>query len=212
MSLEILKNFCSNTNIHGFSYIVQPSRRRIEKIFWFLSILTSFTLIGLLIHKLVLNSLKNPTIIFQDENAISVEDLDFPAVSICYGHYFRKPCDTTEEYDNFKADWHNKTRMIKDLNEHELKMFQVLSLLENDRFMSQNFPNLQIPTDDFVDKIFLLNRSFVVQMAPELAYTWWLLGKWAGEFQLNVEHVLSSTGLCYAFNLPSRDEVNKIDM
>ena len=83
--LKVIQNFSSDTNLHGFIYIFEPTRHKVERIFWTLSILTSFTITGILIYKFIVESQANPFVIYTDQSAISAQNIYFPSVSICPG-------------------------------------------------------------------------------------------------------------------------------
>lgn len=125
---KTIKYFCRNTNIHGFGYIVQQSGHRIEKIFWSLSILISFILTGILIHKLVIESQKNPTIIYTDQSVVNVEELNFPAVSICPGLLTKSRCETIIDYDKMKLDLIDQPNITR-YSLDDLKLLQIASLI-----------------------------------------------------------------------------------
>ncbi|CAG9811124.1 unnamed protein product [Chironomus riparius] len=159
MMLKILETFCGHTNLHGFIYIVQPWRHKIEKFFWLISILISFILTGILINKLIIESQKNSIVIYMDQNPIKVQDLVFPAVAMCLGVLGRTPCKTQMFYDGAKSLLERNKTAIKPLKETQLKLLQIGSLLSRDRFMSDNFPTLNISTDNLMELLGILKRN-----------------------------------------------------
>lgn len=209
MIKRIAKEFCSTTTIHGFSYIIQPSQHKIEKFFWILSVLTAFILTGVLIHKLIVESQKNPTIIYIDENAVNVEDISFPAVSICYGIAHRDPCTATIDYENLKSDLKSGKLKIEEISDEQLKYLQVLSLISHDEFMSQYYPTLQISTDYFEDN---LEQMMISMKAFDYSHSytifeWILNGIWISQYQVDTTRTLSDTGFCLTFNLADQNEI-----
>lgn len=209
MLKEIFINFSDNTTIHGFSYIVQPSRYRTERVFWILSVLISFILISLLIYRLLSDSKKVPIIIYIDENYVSVEELDFPAVSVCYGFQFQKPCFTLDYYDEFVRKIKGNESRIDNYSLDELKNFQILSLLQKDQFMLENFPDLQIPTNDFIDRIQKLNDTIPLNQVngEGTLFNWNSFGQWIGQYLVHGKRVLSDTGVCFGYNFPEQNKV-----
>lgn len=149
---KVFVNFCENTNIHGFNYITQPKRWKIEQLFWLLSIFTSTVLTGSLIRKLLLENLKNPTIIFTDQDVVYVTDIFFPSVSLTPGLILKTPEKTGIDYVAIKEKLINNEICLENLTLNELKRLQIASLIARDNFMSDNF-NVSIPTDDFIKRM-----------------------------------------------------------
>jgi hypothetical protein len=81
MSLE---SFFESSTIHGFRYL---SRRFhwIERLFWLLCLISSLALSIVLITKLVENIKHVPVIVQISNQPVSVGEVDFPAVTMCYG-------------------------------------------------------------------------------------------------------------------------------
>jgi hypothetical protein len=212
MLVKILKNFCSNTKLHGFVYIVHPKRNKAERIFWFLSIFISVTLTGILIRKLILESRKNPTVIYTDQNVVKIEDLAFPAVSFCPGLIYKTACRTIIDYDLIKSQLENHERNISEFQMNELKLLQVASLVARDGFLSKNFPSLSIPTDDFMDKF----HEFDLTFTDFVMYSWFTklirpnsrpppsnaVGSYANQYAVYLKHVATENGPCFTFNSP----------
>jgi acid-sensing ion channel, other len=78
-----VKNYCSETTLHGFRYITQPTCRRSEKIFWLLSLIFSFACAILLIHNVVKETKKTPIITVTSNSLVPIGDIPFPAVTLC---------------------------------------------------------------------------------------------------------------------------------
>jgi hypothetical protein len=195
-------SFCSNTNIHGFSYMVQPSRWRIERLFWLLSIFTSLTLTGMLIRKLVLENRRNPTIIYTDQNVVHVTNILFPSVSISSGLILKTPLKNGIDYVAIKERLTNGSIGLGNFSMVELKRLQIASLIARDGFMGKF--NVTIPTDDLVDRLhdfpsfwMFKNHDRMKKIAD------FVFGQWSEGFSVNFTEVLCPTGFCYTFNFPS---------
>ena len=201
----LLKTFCSHTNLHGFIYIVQPSRYKIEKIFWLISVLISFILTGILIHKLVIESQKNPVVIYTDQNPIRVQDLNFPAISMCFGLLYRTFCRTILDYPEVKKILRQDKSKINRLTPRQLKLLQVLTLVSRDRFISDNFPGLKIPTDDFLEILENFNETLMKKPGYDMSPTWY--GSWNTNFHMDLTKVLSDFGNCFTFNMANIDKI-----
>lgn len=214
MLKKVFENFSNNTTIHGFFYIVQPFRHKIERLFWILSVLISFILISLLMYRILSDNQKVQNIIYIDENFISVEDLNFPAVSICYGFQYKGSKYTTKTYDDFRKKLKQNETKIEDYSSKDLKYFQILSLIQKDRFMSEKFPYVNIPTDDFMNRIQELNNTLPMDSEDSegAIYAWAMYGQWIGQHLVYGKKVLSDTGVCFGFNFPDQDQVYKSRM
>jgi hypothetical protein len=143
-----LANFCANTSIHGFAYIAHTERRLIERLFWLLTIGTSFALTGVLINKLIIENQHNPTVIYTEQNIVPVTDIVFPSISLVPGLIPRTLVKIGFDYDSYKTKLQNGVYKIDDFLVFGLQRMQIASLMARDGFMAQF--NVTIPTDDYV--------------------------------------------------------------
>lgn len=212
----MLKNFCENTSLHGFVYLVQPTRHRVERIFWFLSVVISSILTGLLIRKLIVDSQNNPIIIYKDQNIERIEEMNFPAITICPGMIYKTRCETHIDYENVKAQLLSHELNITDLDMKELKMMQVLSLVARDGFMADNFESLDIPMDDYIDIFNIFNQT----LSDEIATKYMTLTRplnhsnvhnfqavFAFRFALLLKYSATQYGPCFTLNLPDPNHI-----
>jgi hypothetical protein len=201
---QLLGNFCANTNIHGFAYIAQPKRHLVERLFWLFSIATSLVLTGSLIHKLIIENQRNPTIIYTDQNVVHVTDILFPSVSIVPGLILKTPLKTGIDYESAKEEIKSGAVGLGNFSMNALKRLQIASLIARDGFMSNSIGNFSIPTDDFVERMrddfpnmWLFNDNY-----EGLNVTIFFEGNWTERFSVNFTEVLCPTGFCYTFNFP----------
>jgi len=155
-------------------------------------------LTGILIHKLVIEGQKNSVVIYTDQHPIRVQDINFPAVAICLGVLGRTPCHTHLYYDEIKSLLEKNRTEIEALNDGKLKLLQIGSLLSRDRFISDNFPTLNISTDNFVQMMDLLRRFFFEKGTH--AYSFY--GVLYDRYKIWATEELSNTEPCYSFNIP----------
>lgn len=166
-------------------------------------IFVSFALTGILIYKLISESQKNPVVIYTDQNVISVQDINFPAVSLCFGLPYKLPCHTVLDYDHIKLDLESDSAKIKNLTLDNLKMLQLLSLVARDGFVAEKFPDLKIPTDDLVEII----ENFDGALPYKHKYNPGYLGNWINDYFVDTVKTLSDSGFCYTFNRADADFV-----
>jgi amiloride-sensitive sodium channel len=213
MMLKVFENYCSDTSLHGFIYIIQPPRHKIERIFWSLAIFASFIQTGILIYKFFVENQANPIVIYTDQNAISLQDIDFPSVSFCPGIIF-KTMDKPFEYHEIKKMLENQTMDIENLTLNELKMMQVASLVAQDKFMSTNYPNVSISTDDFVEVLGSFGSFFgppAYFEGERLLSLSFFAGNWTDRYPANLTYTLWKTGFCYTFNFPNSSQMFEMD-
>jgi hypothetical protein len=204
---QIFITFCDSTSIHGFSYIAQSSRWKIERFFWLFSILTSLALTGTLIRKLIVENRHNPTIIYTDQNVVHVTDILFPSVSITPGLILKTPIKTGIDYVAVKQELTNGAAKIENFTQIELKRLQIASLIARDGFMAQF--NLSIPTDDFVQRLRdfpSMWRFMHAEKIGDIARLGLARSEWGGKYTVNFTEVLCPTGFCYTFNFPNKIE------
>jgi hypothetical protein len=201
--LETLKNYCLNTNLNGFIYIAQPSRHKIERIFWSLLILASFILTGILINKLLQETQNNPIVIYTDQNVVHVENVNFPAVSVCPGVILNTPRRTIMNYEATKRFILNLEVNLTQDEADILRPTQLASLIARDNFAQNHLDMITIPTDDFIEQMnrfepffftahdIIRNRTFSFFDAT-----------WLQTFIASFTQTLWKVGFCYTFNFP----------
>ncbi|KAG5674049.1 hypothetical protein PVAND_004038 [Polypedilum vanderplanki] len=205
--LKIIKNFCLNTNLNGFIYIAQPSRHKIERIFWSITIFISFILTGFLIKKLIRESEKNPIVIYTDQNVVHVENINFPAISVCPGIILHTPKRLTFVYKHYVDLIKNKFG-VNAYEERIMKMMQVASLMMRDNFMQSYFEMFSIPTDDFVEQLhkfepfFFTTYDLIRNRTLSFFDATWLRNSMA-----NFTQTFWKQGFCYTFNFPGIDKM-----
>jgi acid-sensing ion channel, other len=78
-----IRDFFSQTTLHGLKYLYRKKSNQFEKIFWTISLLVSIILTILMISKLLQNYLNNPIVIYNDKYEYSLSDFYFPSITIC---------------------------------------------------------------------------------------------------------------------------------
>ncbi|CAG9805270.1 unnamed protein product [Chironomus riparius] len=203
--LKVVGNYCSDTSLHGFIYITQSTRHKIERIFWSIAIFASFIQTGILIYKFMIENQANPIVIYTDQNAISVQDINFPSVSFCPG-ILLKTMEKPFEYHEIKLMLKNQTMNIKNLSLKELKMMQVASLVAKDQYMSTNFQNVSIPTNDFIDILGSFGTFFGEPLYGTI-FRPYFMANWTDKYPVNFTNTLWKTGFCYTFNFPNSSQM-----
>jgi Amiloride-sensitive sodium channel len=133
-------HFCDNATLHGFAYISQTKRTLAEKygeltllrllsssstfscrIFWLLAIAISFVSTGVLIAKFFDHIKKNPIAIYSTEKDVLVTNLNFPAVSMCFGVILSTDQQTLLDYDGIMTSLMGNEISLGNLTPNELR-------------------------------------------------------------------------------------------
>lgn len=94
------KDFLSRTTLHGFKYLGQKRRKRVEKIFWSIAFGISIILTVIMIYKLLQNYYNSPIVIVADNFDYWISDFHFPSVTICPSLMFNTKFVKTVDYNS----------------------------------------------------------------------------------------------------------------
>lgn len=165
-------------------------------------------LTSILIHKLVQENQRNPTIIYTDQNVVLSTDIYFPSISLTPGLVLKTLLETGLDYLKIKKEIKNKSIDLGNFSMNELKKMQIASLIARDGFMSQF--NISIPTDDFIERmrhdfpsLWIFQKYYNFSNIPRKLY-----GNWSEISSMNFTEVLCPTGFCLTFNFPN--DINEI--
>ena len=82
-TLETTKEFCDATSIHGFAYISHERNSSIDRIFWSVVVILALSFTAYQVIVLYLEWQDEPVITTLETVAQPIEEIDFPAVTIC---------------------------------------------------------------------------------------------------------------------------------
>jgi hypothetical protein len=82
---------------------------------------------------------------------------------------------------------------------------QIVSLIANDKFMSQN--NMSAPTEGFVDLMTHFHNFFRMNYARRSPYPLSMYANWSSQYDTNWTRVLFKTGFCFTFNYPNASQI-----
>ena len=77
------KQYGGATTIHGIPYILDKDRHPLEKLLWIIFVSIGVSLIIYLSESIWSNYQKNPIITSVETTGYNIENIDFPAVTIC---------------------------------------------------------------------------------------------------------------------------------
>lgn len=100
MILEPLKEFCSETNVHGIRFFVEKKRHWMERLWWIASLIISVALCVYAIQSIWIQWQDRPVILTFNDKITSIGKIPFPAVTICSTQKLTN--DHPHSLDNFK--------------------------------------------------------------------------------------------------------------
>ncbi|CAH1985752.1 unnamed protein product [Acanthoscelides obtectus] len=83
MLKEEAKQFCLNTALHGYKFIVLPKRILLERVVWVIVCVVALIAALSLLVVAWTSFKRNPTVIVTDSNHYSIWNYHFPAITIC---------------------------------------------------------------------------------------------------------------------------------
>uniref|UniRef100_A0A182PN36 Pickpocket n=1 Tax=Anopheles epiroticus TaxID=199890 RepID=A0A182PN36_9DIPT len=191
--LNVFRDYCCNSSIHGFKYFVGSSRTRVEKIFWVSMCVLSIYGCGGLIRTVYDKWMRSPVVVTFAEKPTPVYDIPFPAVTICpitkvksnvlnFTAVYQRVIDgggsfTEDEYDRFLA------------------MIQVCDFAFNK----------YVPMQDFDDNLVHVLKEMAIPFEELFLGCYWRnMPVDCGELFAST---LTERGICYTFNGLSADDV-----
>ncbi|KAG5667482.1 hypothetical protein PVAND_015462 [Polypedilum vanderplanki] len=214
MKVEIEKYFESST-IHGFKYLSKKFHW-IERIFWVLSLLASITITILLIYKLIIKIQNVPIVISITDNAMSIADIDFPGVTICYS--FKPTFEYNKSHEYFYDHFANKIKNVDKRDKFQIYYVDILNAFENneikfdklDMEMLEHLQVVDLITDRGVfatknlsistENIFKIIKEFQRYYEKSIYFHDWT------DFTYVSESVMKHK-LCITYNIPPHETV-----
>ncbi|KAJ0178602.1 hypothetical protein K1T71_005377 [Dendrolimus kikuchii] len=208
---ELLYEFSRSTTLHGLRYITEQGLSITEKVFWFITFMTSVCMCSYLIYNVYDKWQSTPVIVTISEDLVPVTNIPFPSVTICP----QTKCRSSEFNYSFyqqKVDRIFDQWLLYDKNETEpwlMKFIDLSTICEND--VNRNY------LLDLVSQETPRNASLVhnlEQVAEPLSGIFarcnWRTDKWAfcNDY---FNKVLTQEGVCYNFNSLAASEILKLE-
>lgn len=191
--------YCGATSIHGMQYLGERGRYMIEKIVWFLIILTVATCSTILVMKTYRKWVTSPVIVSFATSEYSISEIPFPAVTIC------PVVKSDVEKFNFTDAYIKKLFRIE-LPPVEEEAYRSLSLI---------CPiSLRGPTSPTGDDLFVNDStvSKLLKVFPDIDAEGISDLKWRGKLLDPNEYfsfTFTSEGICYSFNMLDSGDIIK---
>uniref|UniRef100_A0A6E8W5Z6 Uncharacterized protein n=1 Tax=Anopheles coluzzii TaxID=1518534 RepID=A0A6E8W5Z6_ANOCL len=192
-------DYCMNSTIHGFKYLVGNKRTTIERIWWIVVCLLSLYGCGTLIHSVYIKWDKEPVVVTFGEKPVPVFTIPFPAVTICPETKVRKKdLDFTTAYQLYNDEelWQFMAKEQIDKLEALLQVcdFSFGIEMNNDSYADDVVPLLQRMAIPFEDMFLLCGwREQVIDCRDFFKET------------------LTEAGICYTFNSLAADDLMRRD-
>ncbi|XP_031352521.1 pickpocket protein 28-like isoform X2 [Photinus pyralis] len=189
--------YCGATSIHGMQYLGERGRYAIEKIVWFLIILTVATCSTILVLKTYRKWVTSPVIVSFATSENSISEIPFPAVTIC------PVVKSNVETFNF-TDAYLKKILGTELPPFDEEAWRSLSLI----------CSIDLPASETDDDLFVNDTAvaMLLNVFPELDSENISELKWRGKILDPNEYfsyTFTSEGICYSFNMLDAGDIIK---
>ncbi|XP_043278956.1 sodium channel protein Nach-like [Venturia canescens] len=77
------RDYCDNSSLVGFQYLVEPHRSRIERAIWIILQAMTFSMLGFLVHDAYMEYIDVPVVTVVDSDNYPSDQLEFPGIAIC---------------------------------------------------------------------------------------------------------------------------------
>uniref|UniRef100_A0A182Q221 Pickpocket n=1 Tax=Anopheles farauti TaxID=69004 RepID=A0A182Q221_9DIPT len=192
-------DYCMNSTIHGFKYLVGNKRTTIERIWWFIVCLLSLYGCGRLIHSVYTKWDQDPVVVTFAEKPAPVFSIPFPAVTICPETKVRK-----KDLDFSKAyEFYNDELLWQFMAAEQMVKLEALLQVCDFSF------GLQMNNDSYADN--------VVQVLQKLAIPFediFVMCGWRAvpiDCRKFFKRTLTDSGICYTFNSLAANELMRQD-
>ncbi|XP_028176949.1 pickpocket protein 28-like [Ostrinia furnacalis] len=189
-----LKDFFSNTTLHGFRYVLDERFTLVERIWWVVMVIISIVVCAFFIRKVWVKWDETPVIVSFAETSNSVWHIPFPAVTLCSE---TKPRQRIFNFTKASKERWSNPSMISD---EDLKLYHdMLLLCNNDRSDGPDYADIKSsiktlqklapPREELFMDCLWQNLT-----CPEMFFP-----------------TLTKDGYCYTFNMLSADEMFRME-
>uniref|UniRef100_A0A182WEP1 Pickpocket n=1 Tax=Anopheles minimus TaxID=112268 RepID=A0A182WEP1_9DIPT len=196
---SIWVDYCSNSTIHGFKYLVGNKRSTIERIWWVIVCLLSLYGCGSLIHSVYRKWDREPVVVTFAEKPAPVFTIPFPAVTICPETKVRKKdLDFTTAYQLF-----NDEELWQFMADEQLAKLEALLQVCDFSF------GMEMNNESYADDVV----EYLQRMAIPFEDIFLLCG-WREQVvdcKDFFKQTLTEAGICYTFNSLSADDLMRRD-
>ena len=148
------KEYASVTTAHGFSYIADENYSGGDRILWVIIVLLAFGFTIFQMTTLYTDWQENPVITTLDTVALPIEDIEFPAITICPQGSLKAIWDSVL-FNQLKSYIYNKTLGVGGRKKRTTNSkYSVRGLtyeemmLEAEKFLNDNYPGINYNDDN----------------------------------------------------------------
>ncbi|XP_063918107.1 pickpocket protein 28-like [Zophobas morio] len=172
----------NNSTIHGFKYLVDKEKSFIEKVWWICILTLSSYTCAVLIKSTWRKWEENPVFIALRQKPVSLWDIPFPAVTVCYGYLHNKQSiatflsnesENTSDPCNAFSDYQTKFPSFKEPNASEF------------------FEKTAFSMDDIFSECFIANYGIDFPTPCSELFS----------------PIFTDAGLCFSSNMLSRNDI-----
>ncbi|XP_063697997.1 pickpocket protein 28-like [Culicoides brevitarsis] len=201
----VKKNFeeyCDASSIHGFKYI--GTRKRIERFLWILICILLLAGCGTQIYEIVGKWRENPLVFLLDTKVSPIEEIEFPAVTICPQ---RMPNNKRFNFTEFLL----KSRTNFVYSDDEMYLFDSIC-----KFCARRLITFATRLRHYSYDIPIINNSILLEVMDEYFPPDSLKLSFCQGIEKNASHwecglrfkrIFLKEGLCYSFNLLPKSEI-----
>lgn len=81
--IVVYKDYCENTTLHGYKYLVLPGRKIYERLMWLTVVVAAIFATVVLFKVLLTDYWSTPTVTTQDSSKYPIRKVPFPGIAIC---------------------------------------------------------------------------------------------------------------------------------
>lgn len=186
-------DYMNRSTIHGVSYIVQTDRPLVERVLWLCVVTVSFCVGATNIRSSYERWQTKPVIVTMDDRPTSVQEIPFPAMTICPKTKFKL---SVVNIESILANVHNGTEDAQH-SHHWAAIVNAIPLVCN--ALEQRYVDPEALLD-FIDFDVL---ALIKQMAPtfgDFFKSCVVLGGVHDDCRSFFREVFTKVGMCYTFN------------
>ncbi|XP_041783523.1 pickpocket protein 28-like [Anopheles merus] len=201
VQVEVFREYCANSSIHGVRYFDRDERTTCERFWWLVVFLLSMLGCGVMIYKTYVKWNQTPIIVTFSEKTTPVRDIYFPAITICpETKVHARTLNFTAEIEALLKDYNDNNATS---DQESIEQLKAVAQLCNMMFHS-NYEFLQYlngTKDDVVGMLKNLSLSHHDTIQGCV---------YSNQFILCDDHLattLTEEGLCYTFNMMPEEDI-----
>uniref|UniRef100_A0A182PN37 Pickpocket n=1 Tax=Anopheles epiroticus TaxID=199890 RepID=A0A182PN37_9DIPT len=192
-------DYCMNSTIHGFKYLVGNKRTNIERIWWIVVCLLSLYGCGRLIYTVYQKWDQEPVVVTFAEKPMPVFAIPFPAVTICPETKVRKEdLDFTTSYQLY-----NDADLWKFMAKNQIAKLEALMQVCDFAF------GIEMNNESYADDVVTLLQKMAIPFEDMFLLCGWR--EHTVDCSEFFKETLTDVGVCYTFNSLAAEDLMRRD-